>query len=199
MFSLCYRPCHLFSPQQGIKCAKIVPVITIVTRVPPSDFLNNNNNNTNNNNLTLLNLQTSVMHYGMMSLLSSQQFVPPCASNNPHPSKLLKYLDTSKILCTSCAFFLSWQDENRMNHARSGVVCRLHGECTNSAHSDCALSTLGHLLLYCSPLEHHVLYLQLCVFVTIQFTTFCAIQLTMLEFLKILLLLSDYPLPGYIS
>ena len=53
----------------GIKCAKIVPVITIVTRVPPSDFLNNNNNNTNNNNLTLLNLQTSVMHYGMMSVV----------------------------------------------------------------------------------------------------------------------------------
>ena len=59
-----------------------------------------------------------------------------------------------------------------MNHSRSGVVWRLRRECTNSAHSDWALSTLGHLLLYCSPLEHHVLYLQLCVIVTIQFTTY---------------------------
>ena len=59
-----------------------------------------------------------------------------------------------------------------MNHARSGVVWRLRRECTSSAHSDWALSTQGHLLLYLAPWNITCCTYSCVVFVTIQFTTY---------------------------
>ena len=92
------------------------------------------------------------------------------------------------------------------------VVGRLRRECTNSAHSDWALSTLVHLLLYCSHLEHHVLYLQLCCicdysvhYILVQSSLLCwsssrsKAANALIAFLLAAFKFSGYPLPGYIS